>query len=551
VKSFLNDPEYSFDYAFDTDIEYRSAGQIERSSFAIHHSIVPVSMNCDLREWAERQKLIPWVAVAVAKEDTETQGSLFSVLPLPIPTHQPVHVHGLFSISPDRGKLYQSDKRNQDQTPARWNDWLMQGPVPAAWVKLLIYLTRSSPRYASFQRWPQIIHAALGPLGDIAENLFRIIDKECLAIWPTVIGYVPVDRGLLATGAESAELREALREAKIPVVYVPPQLQERAAMLFEGRILCPQSLCSFLKYDKTQTQLWSDQTKHKTLEYLISKPGSIDYDGLELFPCRDGMYRSIGEGSVFVHRDEFEEGLFYLDDSRNLDLNKLSESAQSSLKRGCEDSTAHRSIRYRSADSLRDYCARYIFTDISTDQEMVELGEEAAEFVLKAWTWISTHPIDILDEAMSGLWLLPLSNGLYRSIRPRNPSQQVYFAPVGDIGELMWRFDSRLSTRPLPLLRAGPAGSTPGILEVVIGAPLRRLFISDASSTLSFLQWLRQTLPLLGEVEDEEKLTLVRLVALRLTGIHASERKEISEALRALTIFQKIAWSADGNNMWV
>lgn len=551
MTSFMNNPEFSFEYSFETEIEYRSAGQIVRSSFALHHSIVPVSTNNGLREWAERQKLVPWVAVAAQKEDTaKTQGSLFSVLPLPIPTYQPVHVHGLFSISPDRSKLYHSDRRNQDQTPARWNEWLVQGPVPAAWVKLLGYLARFSSRHTAFQLWPQSIRAVPGPLGDIAENLIRIIDEERLAIWPTAVTYVPANRGLLATGAEPPELREALQEAKLPIVYVPSGLRERAATIFRGRILCPESLCSYLKYEKTQTGLWSDQTKQKILEYLILKPGFTDYGGLELFPFRDGIYRSIGESSVFVHRDRFEQGLFCLDDCRNLDLNKLSELAQSSLKRGCEGSTAHPSIRYRSAGSLRDYCMRYIFKDVSTDQDMVKLGSEPAAFVTKVWTWISTYQVDIFDEAMSGLWLLPLSNGLYRSIIPQKPCQQVYFAPVGEIGRLMWRFDARLSSRPLSLLRTGPTESASGILAVVMGALMGRLSISDASSPVPFLQWLSQTLPLVNDVTDEERFTIVRLIASHLTEIHMSERKVASEALRTLAIFRKIIWDAVEDHTW-
>lgn len=552
VKSSLNNPEDSFDYSFEAGIEYKSAKETVHTSFVIHHRIVPVSMDSEIKGWAEGQKLIPWVAVAAQKEDTEIQGSLFTVLPLPIPTHQPVHIHGLFSISPDRGKLYQLDRNNQDQTPAKWNDWLLQGPVPAAWVKLLCYLARSYPRHAAFERWPKSTDGGRGPLGDMTKNLMRIIENECLAVWPTAVGYVTAKEGLLDTGNESAELREALREAKIPILYVPRRLQKRTAKLFKDRVLCPESLCSFLKQGNSQINLWSDQTKRKTLEYLISKPGFIDYGGLDLFPFRDGVYRPIGEDSVFVHRDEFEESLFCHEDSRNLDLNKLSVVAQSVLRRGCEDFTVHPSIRYRSASSLRDYCMHTIFEDLPPDQDMVELSEEPTAFVSKVWTWILMHRVDIFDNAMSGLWLLPLSNGCYRNIIPRNPSRQVYFAPVGETGELMWTLDARSSARPLPLLRAGPAGSPHGLLPVVTKelATMPRMFITDASSAASFLQWLHQTLPLVSDVADEEKSMIVTVVASRLPEVQTPSEREVAiQALRSLQIFQKITWKADGDKM--
>lgn len=74
------------------------------------------------------------------------QGSLFTVLPLSIQTSQPVHIHGLFSVSPDRRRLYQSsDRSSQDQGPANWNSWLFDNSIPTAWTELLTYLAQLHP----------------------------------------------------------------------------------------------------------------------------------------------------------------------------------------------------------------------------------------------------------------------------------------------------------------------------------------------------------------------------------------------------------------------
>ena len=235
---------------------------------------------------------------------------MFSILPLPIALSQPVHIHGLFSISPDRARLYQLMERStQDQDPAKWNNWLLQDLVPLAWTKLLKYLAHAYPHQSAFERWPQGIDDTRDPLNNATEKVIGAIEKESLALWPTHEGYVTAQNGLLDTGIESA-LRDALQEAGAPVVYVPQQLQGRAEKVFKDRLLRPQSLCKFIRSKSSQMGGWSHRTKHKILEYILLEPAFTDYGGLELFPFKDGMYRSIGEHTAFVHRNKHEEALF-------------------------------------------------------------------------------------------------------------------------------------------------------------------------------------------------------------------------------------------------
>jgi sacsin len=195
-----------------------------------------------------------------------------------------------------------------------------------------------------------------------------------------------------------------------------------------------------------------------------------------------------------------------------------------------------------------------MFKNVPEDRDMVVLGQAPAAFVSKVWTWLSMHRIDILDKAISCLWLLPLSNGHYRNVKPRSSSSQVYFAPVGEIGELMWKFDAKSSARPLPLLDTGPTGSAPGLVSILTKRPdiMSNLFIKDASSIVLFLQWLHQTSPLVADGADEEKLLIARLVTSHLPqSLTSSDRKVVVRALRFLQIFQKISWKAKGDRMLV
>jgi sacsin len=466
-------------------------------------------------------------------------------LPLPIATSQPVHIHGLFSISPDRARLYQLNERStQDQDPAKWNNWLLQDPVPLAWTKLLSYLAHAYPHQPAFERWPQSITDNRDPLSNATEKVIGVIEKESRALWPTNEGYVTAKSGLLDTGIESA-LRDALQEAEAPVVYVPQRLQGKAEKLFKDRLLRPRSLCQFMRSKDSQIGSWSDRTKHKILEYLLSEPGFTDYGNLELFPFKDGMYRSIGEHTAFIHRNKHEEALFSLEDSHNLDLEKLSETAQRALKQGCDSSSIHPSIRYRSACNLREYCMGNIFNNVAEEQDMVALPEKCTALVSGVWTWISMRCIPLLDKDISCLWLLPLSNSLHRKIIPRNSSSQIYLAPAGKIGELMWKFDGKSSSKPLPLLATRPTGLGSEVVCYLTKRPetISKLFLKDARNMVYFLEWFHQTSPLVDDASDEERLIIARLVASHLPQqLTSSEHSVVVRALSHLKIFQKVSW---------
>jgi len=556
VRSALTDPQYSFDHSFEAAMHYRTEDAIKNTAFIIHHSIQCGSMNKDMRAWTRAQNLIPWIAVAaqLPKEPAEPiNGSLFTVLPLPIATNQPIHIHGLFSLSPDRARLHQFNERStQDQEPAVWNDWLLQGPIPIAWTKLLGYLACLHPNQSFFHTWPQSTDDTRDPFSNALENVIEVIEKECLPLWLSEAGYVTSQDGFLYTGYHDAALRDALREAGVPVVYVPRGLQHRARELFQDRILRPEHLCRFLRSGRRNRQIptWTESTKHKILEYLLSEPGFTDYAGLELFPFMDGFHRSIGDVAVFVHRDEFENRIFNHDNSRNLDLGKLSANAQLALRQFCESGSPHEHIRYRSVSCFRDYCMRNIFTDVPEDQDMVDLDDESAAFVCEIWTWVLMRGVDLLDKDICCLWLLRLSNGKHRKVRPKTSISQIYFAPASDLGDLMRKYDARSARKLLPLLDTRDlAFHSISYLVENPNAP-SDLLIEDGSKIVSFIIWLHRTIPMLDHVSEKDRLLIAELISSKLTQpLPLMDRDVVVGALRDLKIFQKLTWSVTRRSM--
>jgi sacsin len=331
--------------------------------------------------------------------------------------------------------------------PATWNNWLFDVPVPIAWTMLLRYLACIYPDRPAFEWWPQSPDDSHDFLANAIDNIVKIIEKDCLPIFPTEVGYVTASAGLLGTGRESIALRKALQEAKSPVVYVPERLWHKIGKLFDGRNLCPKVLCDLLSIDNSRTKQWSDTTKQTILEYLLSEPGFSNYGALELFPFEDEEYRSISNYTTFVHRDKFEQDLFGLEDSRNIDLDRVSGPSERALKDGCEKSTIHPSIRYRSVSDFKDYCQKKIFKKMQPSKDMVVLDEEAVAFVSKTWKWIAQRNISMLDDALADIWLIPLTNGHYRKTIPRQSSSATMFAPVSEIGDLLRHFDAKSSSK--------------------------------------------------------------------------------------------------------
>lgn len=66
LQGALKNPDFTFNHSFKAGIEYSSAEESGYAEFAVHHSIhgISISSNNGLRDWANDQKLIPWVAIA-------------------------------------------------------------------------------------------------------------------------------------------------------------------------------------------------------------------------------------------------------------------------------------------------------------------------------------------------------------------------------------------------------------------------------------------------------------------------------------------------------
>ncbi|RFU27756.1 hypothetical protein B7463_g8577, partial [Scytalidium lignicola] len=507
-----------------------------------------ISMSSDLKSWAKEQAFIPWVAIAARHQIPEDfQGSLYSVLPLPIKTGQPVHIHGIFSISPDRARLYQlSDTGIQDRTPALWNQWLFRGPVIDAWTGLLEHISKLQGIEPSFNWWPCNSEDDRDPLIGALGNLIEVIKRESLCLFPTDIGYA--SSFLIDIGGESKALREALKQAKIPVVYVPQTYRNTITSNFKEKILSPRTLCDFIRSWSKQITEWPNNIKRELLEYITSDYGFSNYADLPLFPFEDGLYRSITSHPTFIHRDEIERDLFQLEGAHNIDLNRISTTTKNNLKAQCDKSTGCPSIQFRSLVNFGNYFSSIVFKKFLQHQDTVELDKTESDLVLKAWKWIIKRQVNILDGVLVDLWLIPLENGSFRKIRAGNPVSEIIIAHGDETGDLLRNLCGNSMPLNIPLLKVGSGGL--GLEERASLAKSAgchpELRIIDAANTVDFAKWLNRNAAIVALASEEERTLVVKLLAKNLSTFHP-DRDAIGGFIRPLKVFRKICWITEGN----
>jgi sacsin len=474
------------------------------------------------------------------------QGSLFTVLPLPISTKQPVHVHGLFSLSPDRARLYQlKEDPIQDQADAKWNEWLLQNLVPRAWIELLSYLATLHPSQSTFDSWPSnnphdILSGALAKVLEIAA-------KKALPLWPTCDGYVTVSEGLLNVGDKPPLLVEAFKEAHVPVVYVPERLRPGTERLFRGRILDASQLCDFLMKNGRAKTL-SSSAKNALLEYFLLDTKFTGYGTLELFPFEDGKYRAIQNRPAFVPRNDFELKLFDLQNDHNIALNNVSDRSLRMLKNRCaKPGSLPPSIRYRSELDFQEYCLKFHLSQMDMSHDIVHLDPETVSFVSKAWSWIMEHRINF-SGALSELWLLPLTNGQYRKIKPRYANSDIIYAPSGSYGDMMRSFDLQCDSALRRLLDTGPTGLRPEAREALMAIARTQpsLRIRNGGVLIQFVEWLREIHQVVNASSDDQRTQLLHSLAPRLPAQpSASEIRSLRNSIKELQIFKKICRETD------
>jgi len=358
-----------------------------------------------------------------------------------MPTNLPVHIHGLFCMAPDRGRL--EPTRGPDDPHTKWNRFMFASCVGLAWIKLLAQRNTVSWKKEMFAFWPRpnFVPVETVQLWDqLDENVIDLAIDSNREVWNGFNGRcVGLDKGFFGfKGGDYVEYGSVLAQVNVPAVYLEDplfrKLQERAKLLGKGyKLLEPSTVRRFL--GQQRIPVLSEVQASAVLEFClldaIKSPSEEDlrsavYKELQdipLWPTVSGALSISNDKDLLLPRDEVEMQLFANSRaSSTVNISKLSPPVQQLLLRDIKNIATV--MRFHSLDDLIvDWPVMYSIhkglSRSSADSIQRPLGLDA--LLGKVWDWILERFQEgqrLIPAHSKALWLVPTNDGRIRLYTP-------------------------------------------------------------------------------------------------------------------------------------
>ena len=416
------------------------------SQYVIQHTMMTTSGNEGLDIWARERKLYPWVALAAPLKYESAgepfDGRLFSTLRLPVRTNQPIHIHGLFSITPDRGRLSSSGQSpGYEDLATKWNTFMFGKCVATAWSSLLAHRSPVSWREEMFALWPraEFTHSELWDKLD--DSVIDIVINDNMVVWNASNGRcVDVDHGVFASedDAEAKKFRPALTAAFLPVVYLEGALlkklkQQMKLLQRDVRILTPVTARQFVRQHglpALPSEIHSIILEFFLLDAIKSPLESSERDklyndlqGIEIWPTVSGKLSCPDHADLMLPRDYAEMHLFSKSRAaKTLDLSIMTPPVQKLLLHDIENLTAV--MRFRGLEDLAtDWPIMYpIIPQPESPSGGAKRAVELDHLLHDIWAWIAERFHEgqsISSRSSCELWLVPMDDLRIRGFAPK------------------------------------------------------------------------------------------------------------------------------------
>ncbi len=585
---------------FDLDIEFTIDEVPKIYRYLVHHTMIKSSGHEALDHWARDRKLFAWVAVAapieVSNQFLQLQsasnsnyiinefhsiscnslmlkqhheafvGRLFSTLRLPILTNHPVHLHGLFSITPDRGRLTSSGQSpGSEDFATKWNNFLFTDCISSAWADLLEHRSPVSWYKEHFSLWPRVTALPIDQWNKLDDNVIDKIIKNEIPVWPTAKKCVSIHQGFFALAKpETARYASALTEAQIAAVYLEQplfqKLQQRDLTPVQINWMTSKTVRQFLRsYKNSSLRKMPRSLLDLLLEYCLldvqqMSDGSArkglydDLDGISLWPTLDGSLSATGKFDLLLARDVREMELFA--NSRKattLDMSGLTNQTVELLRR--DITLLSVKIRYRRlADLSDDWPAIYPAVEPPDGPKPWKIRPPRYEelIVNNVWSWICERlkEGDQWPSQLNDLWLLPTNNLRLRRYASDLESQPILIItksePLFDVVESMVLRDPEtappiLDTKVLPAVAVKLLQKNARSIPKLQGATVDHLE--------TVLAWLVAGKELLATTPNRQKRTVLQHIEklVRNKGSIIDETHQLASQIRSLPIFTRIS----------
>lgn len=534
---------YEKDFLMDITLETGKGQEktVKSERFVISHYMKKETEDKQLQEWAREQKLFPWIAIAMPLEvNRQFAGRLFSTLPLPLFTEHPAHIHGLFSVTPDRSNIHAGGDRtmareSRTNLGARWNTWLFQECLPHVWIRNINFLnSMPGTGFTGWNHWPAGIQgdqqSGLLWMG-VLSLVFQRIVKRDLNLLPTICGRVGKRKEVLFTLSVEQKIRDALAEAGCQVVVPTEDRKSELARLNTNNLeIVELSVATARdKLSKLKDSLGGLALEHRQvlLDYVLS---DRDYESLgfceaPLLPISDDKFCSFG------HSDEKicfpltpKEAELFKHYPRMIDLEKLSPETNTQLKKDIVPLDQKTCISTWTVAEAASYCKNHIFINPRPPQDdsfITATSPDLRGFIEQFWDWVtvvgSKHCKELSKNPilLDGLWLIPtLGDGIYHRISTKERGISILDVTNPYIGSFLKRTALELYKRDgtqYPIFTGEGLSKVSSLREISRVSSLRELGYIDNSQTVELLiSWLVKNLEkFVDRLDDEAKFRIL------------------------------------------
>ncbi|KAJ7481162.1 hypothetical protein B0H11DRAFT_1915712 [Mycena galericulata] len=399
-------------------------------------------------------KLFSHVALAfpIGLESDFFNGRLFTLLPLPIHTGFPLHLHAILALTQDRQSLRNIEEtgtgaESRERPFARllvtWNRSIFDEFLPATWSALLRVLIDNKEVDNIWAAWPALDQASTSGSSywsQILPNLLkRVIDLN-LPVFPAFPNtnlptspqiHVALSSALIASEEDDPALLMVLSQIGLTVVKLPGQIRKALPSSSEDLSLHPNStrLRNALLACIPVITNAAEEAKDRLLQYLVLAPGKLSNAfGLPLVPLADGSRFSLSRRQPFPEMTPVlvfrqEEAVFRDCDTHLISLSKMS-SPLAQIFCSPDASEAVNIVRLNKTIVQTYVISKFGGFHPAEDEVIIDDTSVTVEWLTRFWRWMaeSTWPGEEKDGLLSLITrfhLLPSAQGTLRKIESR------------------------------------------------------------------------------------------------------------------------------------
>ncbi|KAG8948875.1 hypothetical protein FRC04_009213 [Tulasnella sp. 424] len=263
----------------------------------------------------KEDKLFPHVALAFPAPNQafappkEFIGRLFTLLPLPIITRFPLHIHAIFALTSSRQNLRNAQEFVTDPKARLRTEWIraiFSDFVPKAWAALLEFLVEKQPDFDVFNAWPNGVSSRNGDEGYWYNLPLHLIEETARkAVWPTQLGkphYRELTRVLVASRDDKDAPIADFKTFEIPLASAPSAIVQLVQeSKFASRALSPKTLKGFIRENKILKSGTHDRHASKNICDYLASSGDIEVIlDLPLLSTVAGSLVSLSSGSEYI-----------------------------------------------------------------------------------------------------------------------------------------------------------------------------------------------------------------------------------------------------------